>query len=63
MEGAVGYGAVKKCVVGVIRSVREPFGDDTMTSQKGHALLLGLLSAMFCGAVYGSSGKRVLLTD
>lgn len=53
-------------VVGVLvpdSAVREPFGDDTMTSQKGHALLLGLVSAMFFGAVHGSSGKRVLLTD
>lgn len=59
----------------VLRSVRSeswfalvsatcvPFSDDTMTSQKGHVLLLVLVSATFCGAVHGFLCKSVLFID
>ena len=40
-----------------------PFSDDTMTSQKRHVLLSGLVSATFCGAVHGSLLQSVLFID
>ena len=40
------------CWFVLVVAICVPFSDDTMTSQKGHVLLLVLVSAMFCGAVH-----------